>query len=153
MKKVIKGVCWVLLCPFLLIACTKNSEVPSTSPATVDNPSSNLVAGQWVISSYFQKTEDKTAQFAGITFIFSQGGQLTATQNGEVTTGTWSFSPSSVGYYGGTPTKASMTISLGTGKALKNLSRTWNVLSTETSKLSLINPEPQEGENLVFSKQ
>src|SRR4051794_30052835 len=104
MKKVIIAVSHILLCTLLLTACTKTSEVPAASPTTVDNPTSNLVAGNWVISSYSQRTEDKTAQFAGFIFIFSQGGQVTATQNGEVTTGTWSFSPSSVGYYGGAPT-------------------------------------------------
>ena len=153
MKKVIKAMSPVLLISMLLIGCTKNTDAPSSNSPDVANPSSTVVAGKWVIASYTQRTEDKTGQFAGFTFVFDQGGQVTATQNGEVTSGTWSYSPSSVGYYGGAPTKASMTINLGTGKALKNLTRTWNVLSNEASKLSLINPEPLEGENLVFTKQ
>lgn len=150
MKKVIKIFPLALLSCLLLIGCSKSSVTPADNAA---NPSVNLITGNWIVSSFTQKTEDKTSQFSGIIFNFSDGGKLTASQNGSVTTGTWSHSPSSVGYYGSAPTKASISINMGASKTMKNITKTWNVISSDSTKLSLINPEPLEDEHLVFSKQ
>jgi hypothetical protein len=107
----------------------------------------------WVISSYTQRTEDKTSMFEGVVFTFSDAGKMTATQNGSVIVGTWSYSPSSVVYYGSAPTKESITINMGAAKPSKNLNRIWNVVSSDGSALSLVNPEPADDEHIVFSKQ
>src|SRR4051812_34165291 len=153
MKQVVKMFLPALLSSLIFIGCKKSSEVPSTTTNTTDSPSANGVIGNWIVSSFTQKTEDKTSQVKGFTFTFSEGGKLTATQGADVESGTWTFSPSTIGYYGGTPTKASMSINFATAKSVKSLNRSWNIVSNDASKLSLISPEPAEDEHLIFSKK
>jgi hypothetical protein len=153
MKQVFKSLCPALLSCLLIISCSKSNITPDTAATASDNPSPNLVSGNRIISSYTQRGEDKTSSFSGFVFTFSADGKLTATQGGSTTSGTWSYSPSSVGYYGGVPTKSSISINLGVSKTIKNLTRTWNVLSNDATNLSLISPEPAEDEHLVFTKQ
>lgn len=137
----------------LLIGCTKSSTNPTTDSTKPANDTAAIISGNWVVSSYTQRTENKTAQFANAIFTFSNDGKVSASQNGAVTTGAWVFSPSSVGYYGAPPTKASMTLNMGTSKPMKDLNRTWNVVSVDAGTLSLINPEPADDERIVFSKK
>jgi hypothetical protein len=137
----------------LLTGCSKTADTPSTAADATANTSPKIASGNWVISSYTQKTEDKTSMFAGVVFAFADAGKLIATQNGSATSGTWSYSPSSVGYYGSAPTKASITMNVGATKPWKNLTRTWNVVSNDNTTISLINPEPLDDEHIIFSKQ
>jgi hypothetical protein len=153
MKLMVNALRFVLIAALpLLASCSKSSYNNQNPPATSDFKA-NLAQGTWMITSYTQKTEDKTSQFAGATFTFSTSGTLTASQNGSVTTGSWAFTPSSVGYYGGPPSNASMTISLGNQSPFGRLSRTWNVDSTSAPTLSLVNPEPNDDEHVKFSRQ
>ncbi|MDQ6815517.1 MAG: hypothetical protein M3040_17445 [Bacteroidota bacterium] len=153
MKPVIKILSAAFLVCLLLISCSKTTETPAASADVATSASNKIASGNWVISSYTQKTENKSASFAGVVFTFADGGKLTATKDGVITTGTWSHSPSSIGYYGSAPTKASLTVKLGTDKPFKNLTRIWNIVASDSSSLSLINPEPVDDEHLVFSKQ
>ena len=141
----------LLPCLLLFASCSKKSSDPPPS----NNPTTTLTSGNWIISSYTQRTENKTSQFNGYVFTFSAGGSVTATNNAATTSGTWSYIPSSVGYYGGTPTKSSLALNLGTATPLNRLTRTWNIDSVNSSAttLVLLNPEPLEGEQLKFSKQ
>ena len=133
----------------ILVGCSKSYN-SNSNPSTTSDFKSNLAQGIWSISAYTQKTEDKSSQFAGTVFSFASSGTLTATQNGTVTTGSWAYSPSSVGYYGGPATEASLTINLGTQSPLNRLTRTWNIESTSSSSFSLVNPEPNDDEHVKF---
>lgn len=135
----------------LFTSCSKNTDAPATPPAN----NTPIVSGAYTINAYSQRTEDKTSLFKDFVFTFATGGILKAEQKGAVTNGTWVYTPSSVGYYGSTPSKASFTINLGTTSPLSRLNRTWNIDSTKTTaaNLSLINPEPLDGEVISFAKQ
>lgn len=152
MKQVLKLLLSPSLLCLLLIGCSKNSSNTTPPANTANNPSTAIISGNWVISSYTQKAEDKTSQYTGFVFAFSVENKLTATKSSSVTSGTWSYSPSSEGYYGSTPTKATMNINVGTIKPLNSLTKVWNIVSSDASTLSLINSEPADDERLVFSK-
>jgi hypothetical protein len=141
----------LILCTSLLtLSCKKNTD------ATNQNTASNFNAvGTWTIAAYSQRTEDKTSMFNGYVFTFQNGGTAQAEKGGTITTGTWTYTPSAVGYYGGPPSKASFTLNFGASTSLSRLSRTWNIDDTKTSasSLSLVNPEPAEQEVITFSKQ
>ena len=146
----------LILCRFalmlslpMLISCSKSYN-SNSNPSTNTDFKTTLAQGTWAISSFTQKTEDKSSVFAGSVFTFASSGTLTASQNGTVTSGSWSYSPSSVGYYGGPATEASLTISLGTQSPFNRLTRTWNIEATSSSSFSLVNPEPNEDEHVKF---
>ena len=144
----------VAIMPALLMGCSKSYNVPATANSTVDTTlKTQIISGTWVVSSYVQRTEDKTSQFAGVIFTFSSNGTLTADKNGNMTTGTWSYIPSAVGYYGGPPSKASMTLNVGTASPFDRLTKTWNIASNTALQLNMDNPEPIEDEHLQLSKQ
>jgi hypothetical protein len=137
---------------FMMESCSKSYTAPN--PPANTNPSSTVVSGTWIISSFTQATEDKTSLFDGYVFTFDSVGNIKAEKNGAVATGTWSYTPSSVGYYGSTPSKSSFTINVGASVPLGSLTKTWNIDSTNTSssKLALISPEVVENMHVNFSK-
>jgi hypothetical protein len=157
MKKKMRNCGLFVLTILAMQSCSKSNTTPasSTNPANNATFVESLNSGTWVISSFVQRTDDKTSTFNGYSFTFSKGGTLEASNSGAVTKGSWSYSPSAVGYYGGPPSNASITMNLGTASPFNRLTRTWNIDSTKTnsSQLYLLNPEPAEGEHVIFSKQ
>jgi len=155
MKKSIRSLLWVAaIMPALLVGCSKSYNAPANSNTSVDTTLKiQIVSGTWIISSYTQRTEDKTSQFAGVVFTFSDNGILTADKNGDITDGTWIYTPSAVGYYGGPPSKASMTLDLGPTSPFNRLTKTWNVASNTATLIKMDNPEPIDDEHVQFMKQ
>jgi hypothetical protein len=142
----------ILLSFFALSACNKSST-DNVSPSNNNtSPSSAFISGNWAITSYTQRTENKTNQFAGAVFTFNENGGVSVVMNGTTSTGTWAYYPSTVGYYGGTPSVASMSLSFGTS-ALSRLNRTWNITSSSSTSVLLVNPEPADDEHITFTKQ
>jgi hypothetical protein len=138
---------------FALVSCSKNST-DTTTPASSLPAGINSATG-WTISSFSQKGEDKTSSFTGFVFFFDTNGGLTVKNGSNTSSGTWLYSPSSVGYYGSSPSKASFNINIGAAEPLGRLTKTWNIDSTITSsnRLVLISPEVLENETVIFSKQ
>jgi hypothetical protein len=138
----------------MLTSCSKSYNAPPNTNNPVDTTlKTQVISGTWIIKSYTQRTEDKTSQFASTVFTFSSNGTLTANKNGNITNGTWSYTPSSVGYYGGPPSKASVTLNLGAASPFDRLTKIWNVASNTDTLLKLDNPEPVEDEHVQFSRQ
>lgn len=139
-----------------LFSCSKSSQgsLANSTGSNAANITNSITGGNWTVSSYIQRSEDKTAQFNNIVFVFSNSsansGTVTATKNNTSVNGSWSYSPA-VTYYGSTST-SSMVLNLGTSSPFNLLSKTWNVVSITSSKITLVNPEVIEDEHLVFSK-
>jgi len=138
----------------IFASCSKSYVSPNTTTAT--SPTSAdlttvLTSGIWVVSSFTQKTEDKTSKFSNIFFTFSANGTLTATDNGNTTNGTWNYTPA-VTYYGST-SKAAIAINIGTGNPLVLLTKTWNLIASTSSTIKIDSPEILEDEHVQFSKQ
>jgi hypothetical protein len=138
---------------FIMEGCTK-SQVQA-DPPTSSAPSSPVTTGTWNISSFIQRTEDKSSLFDGYVFTFVNGGILKAEKSGVVTSGTWAFATAAISYYGATPSKSSFTINLGGTTPFDRLTKTWNIDSTHSnaSTLTLISPEVVENMHVIFSKQ
>lgn len=130
-----------------------STKTTTTTAASADALS--LTSGTWTISQFSQRTEDKASKLAGYVFTFTktsdQSGTVKATRNGSTVTGSWSHRPA-VTYYGATSTEA-IVLNFGTATDFSRLSKTWNVGSTSTTKVSLDNPEILEDEHVVFSRQ
>ena len=135
------------LSTFLILStgCKKSDDLvpPDTSNSTV-------TSGNWQISSFTQRTEDKTSDFDGLIFTFSDSSTLVVSGS-ESMQGTWHYNAPSPGYYGSAT--GSFTINLGTGSPFKRLSRTWNVVSQTASELKLDAAEATEDEHVTFTKK
>lgn len=140
------------VCTTATLSCKKSDDdaTPATTAATIDLKTV-MPVGSWSISSFRQRTEDKSSGFKNMSFVFSADGTATATQNGVLTKGTWAYSPA-VTYYGGNGL-ASITINMGQSKPFDRLTETWNVNSASTSSsLQLDHKEPAEDEHVSFVK-
>jgi hypothetical protein len=135
----------------LFTSCTKDDSTPNNTTDTTLNTAA-IVSGTWVISSYTQRTETKTSDYAGMVFSFSADGKVavtgTATANG-----TWTYAPPSAGYYGGPASLATFAINI-PGSQFNRLSRrAWNVGSQSSTSILLNYPEPGDDEHVTFTKR
>ncbi|MDN3657968.1 hypothetical protein QWZ08_20115 [Ferruginibacter paludis] len=136
-----------------LTACSKYSPTDTSTSTTVTPATltTALTSGTWILSSFVQRTEDKTSKFADYVFVFAANGTVTATSKGVETQGTWSYTPA-VTYYGST-SKSAIALNLGTSAPLDLLTKTWNFVSVNSTTLKVDSPELAEGEHVQFSKK
>ena len=144
-----------LLIPIILFlgSCSKSSVDPLSTSASAITPAAlitALTAGSWVLSSFTQKTEDKTSKFTDVIFTFSADGTVTATKNGTETKGSWQYTPA-VTYYGSS-SKSAIALSMGSASPFDLLTKTWNFISVTSTTLKIDSPELAEDEHVQFSK-
>ncbi len=153
MKKYFNLQMTVLLAAIVLCAsCSKSpADAVATPAAATSSVTAALTQGIWVVSSFVQKTEDKTSKFSDVSFVFSADGKVTITQKGSSSKGTWQFTPA-VTYYGAT-SKDAIALNAGAGTPLNLLTKTWNMVSSSATTLKLDSPELTEDEHVQFSKQ
>lgn len=137
----------------LLSACSKSDSSGSNPPPSSSTTTNVLTSGNWAISSFTQKSEDKTADFAGSVFSFATGGKASATVNGTSTNGTWSYSAGAAAYYGNPATDPTLTLNFGDEAPMNELKGTWIVESLTSSVVQLRNQEANDDEHVKFSKQ
>ncbi len=63
-----------------LIRCSTNDQTMN----------SNDVVGNWIVHQFMDDGQNKTSNYSGYVFAFSNGGALSATKSGNATAGTWS---------------------------------------------------------------
>ena len=156
MKNLLKGLLLMPSILFIMESCFKSNTQPSAPVAPTGSTSSQIdLSGNWKVSSFAQRTEDKTSMFKGFVFTFDTTGSVTANGNGTSTTGTWAFANKPVSYYGSTPSKSSFTMNFAAINPFTNLTKTWDVDSVHTnaSTLALVSPEVVEQMHVTFSKQ
>jgi hypothetical protein len=147
------SLCYLLFAGlFISYGCSKSNTSDTTSNNNPD-PAQTVMNGTWTISSYTQRTEDKTSLFKDYTFTFSAAGVLKIAHNAADVNGTWSYIAASVGYYGSGGTNAALILNAGASDPLVRLDRTWNINSISTATISLVNPEPADNEVLVLTRQ
>jgi hypothetical protein len=137
---------------FISYGCSKSNTSDTTSNNNPD-PTQTVMNGTWTISSYSQRTEDKTSLFNDYVFAFSAGNVWKITHNAAEVAGSWSYIAASVGYYGSGGTNAALILNAGASDPLVRLDRTWNINSISTATISLVNPEPADNEVLVLTRQ
>ncbi|MFM9911043.1 MAG: hypothetical protein ACKVOW_17010 [Chitinophagaceae bacterium] len=153
MKKLLKITAVFLLSSILfLVSCSKASLDNNSTDAATDSVTTNLISGKWLVSSFIEKTEDKTSKFAGTLFTFKANGTVSATdKNGNISDGSWKFTPA-ITYYGSTST-AAIALNMGISKPLDLLTKTWNFIVSSSTLLKIDSPELLEDKHVQFSKQ
>jgi hypothetical protein len=142
----------VIVAALFFVSCSKSATDPVTPPdKTTADLTAALTTGKWAVSSFIEKTEDKTSKFKDIEFTFSTDGTVTATsKNGSSVKGSWHYTPA-VTYYGST-SKAAMALNMGASTPLDLLTKTWNFISSTSTTLKVDSPELLEDKHVQFSK-
>ncbi len=140
----------------LVSSCSKSKDATDlVTPATTSGVTTSIITGKWAVSSYMQKTEDKSQQLTGYVFTFTStgpnAGAVTALKDNSTINGTWTHQ-AAVTYYGSSSSE-SFTLNFGSSAALIKLNKIWNVASLSGNQLSLASPEVAEDEHLTFVKQ
>ena len=135
-----------------LSACSKSDSGSNPTPSS-SGTTSALTSGNWTISSFTQRSEDKTSDFAGSVFSFAQGGKVSVTANGSTTNGTWSYATGAAAYYGNPATDPTLTLNLGDASPMSELKATWIVESLTSTAVQLRNQEANDDEHVKFVKQ
>jgi hypothetical protein len=134
----------------VMSSCKKETTTPAT---TTDSTAIAVTNGTWKISSFTQKLEDNTSKYADMVFTFKADKTVIVSIKGtNSSSGSWSYAPPTAGYYGGPPSIASFTLSMGTSRPLDRLNKAWKVIEKSDVSLKLDNVEPLEEEHVIFTK-
>jgi hypothetical protein len=149
MKKTLRSV-WVgLFVLFILSACTRtvnnpndnsNSNGGNNSSTGIGTTNGSITNGTWGISSFTERGESKTSDYAGTNFAFNTNGTVTASgaQNG---TGNWSMSGST------------LNLNFSSGRPLDRLNEPWKIVENTATVVRLSHPEANEDEHVTFTKK
>jgi heat shock protein HslJ len=129
--------------------------VPSPTGTPTTLPVEDVVtSGTWKVTSYVEKNESFTKQFANYTFTFNTDGTLTAKDGGNSFTGYWR-SQRAIFYYGLPVTEYTsdgFVISIGDNATLSLLTKEYFISFKGLSTVSLTSINPQDDAHVTFSK-
>lgn len=129
---------------FLLLGLIAATVVGCSSGGDNNSPS-GVTAGSWRVSTFSERGEDETGDFAGYVFTFSGDGKALARKNGTERQGTWS-----------TNNNSRFNIDFGAktdaNKPLGELTDDWKIISISASQIRLTDDNPSSAEFLTFTK-
>jgi hypothetical protein len=138
----------------LSFACKKETveSAASSTELTSANLVKNSTVGTWTVSSFMELTEDKSKNFAKITFTFTSDGKVTINDNGKSSSGTWSNGGTV--YYGQPVGLKEREVSFGLGSSTPydKLSKSWSISSIKSNSLTFDSANPSEERSFVLSK-
>ena len=157
MKTTIKFTMAILL-SFTLMSTSCSSDDdnnPTDNTAEIQQITSQVESGEWVITYFYDTDSDETNDFAGYTFTFDSTGTLTATNGTNTYTGTWSVSDdSSSDDDSSNDDDIDFNIFFASPPDFEELSDDWDVTSHSSTKIELIDVSGGNGgtDYLTFEK-
>ena len=122
----------LLLTSSMFVSCDDNSNSPGTS-----TPAS----GEWKVTYFFDKKVE-TSIFSG--FVFGSNGSLSATQNGQTWSGTWSTG------FDDSKNKLLITFSGGAPSSLVELQEDWLIIKMDDNLIHLEHTSGGNGDTDVI---
>ena len=138
----------------LFISACSNDEVDNVMDAvqTVSDVQTNVVSGDWMISSYVDSGVDETSDYAGYTFTFNNDGVVSASSTAEMLTGAWSVQMDD-----SSDSDVDFTLFFGVPDThdFDDLSDDWDIVSYTATMISLRDVSGGSGEidTLVFTQK
>ncbi len=142
MKKVIFGLIALMVLTFS--ACTKDDK--SNNGTNEADVKSNATSGSWVVTYFVFNGSDNTTAHSGFSFTFKSDNTLQATNSLLTQQGTWTVSSTNG------VTRLAITFPASSLQALKDMSQSWQVVSTTNAKLSLRNATATGDNILLFER-
>jgi hypothetical protein len=161
MKKFISKIAIVLLISIGLLACSKDESSTTTPPdngTSAQQVTTNVEAGTWRITYFWDTDKDETSNFAGYVFSFNTDGTLTAVKGSTTVSGTWSVldTNSSNDDSGDTTDDDDFNIffSVPTSSDFDDLIDNWDIISANATKIELTDVSGGNGgiDFLTFEK-
>lgn len=111
-------------------------------------------SGTWVITYFFDTDSEETSDFSGYDFTFGNDGVLTATNGSNTITGSWSVTDDSSSS-SSDDDDIDFNISFASPPDFEELSDDWDIISTSSTKIELIDISGGNGgtDYLTFQKQ
>ena len=137
----------VSISTFLFLAsCTRQVSTPSTNNTGGNNSNSTTVSGDFSITKFTDNNpfEDKTSDYAGFTFHFTEDGKVIAAKGGITEQGSYTEKPSHEGE------GAKLTLSFST-QPLSSLNKSWLIETITDSNINLKDDDAASNEVLQFS--
>lgn len=140
-----------------IIACSNDEDDNSLDPVqAVSDIQTNVISGDWMISSYVDSGVDETSDYAGFTFTFNNDGIVNASSTAEMLTGAWSVEEDS-SMDDSSDSDVDFTLFFGVPDThdFDDLNDDWDVVSYTATMLSLRDVSGGSGEidTLVFTRK
>lgn len=121
----------------LLLVVTSGSMMTSCKKAKkaskkIEELNSTIKTGSWHISKFMENGQDELSHFSGYTFVFNDGGVVSANNGLNVYTGTWSITASSLDDDEG---DYHLNISFNYDNYFKDLTEDWTFVSHESTHI------------------
>lgn len=131
------------------VSCSNDDVIPVSSPDEIEN---TMQTGTWVITYFNDSGDDETAYFTGYGFEFNSDGVVTATNDSNTFSGTWSVSDSNSD--DDSPDELHFNILFNLSNNFEELNDDWHIVSRSDTKIELIDVSGGNGgiEYLTFEK-
>lgn len=140
----------------LLSSCSNDEDDNPLDPVqAVSDIQTNVVAGDWIISSYVDSGVDETSDYDGYTFTFTADGVVSASSSAEMLTGAWSVEQDSSND-DSPDSDVDFTLFFGVADThdFDDLNDDWDVVSYTSTMISLRDVSGGSGEidTLIFTR-
>lgn len=136
--KIIKTAILSILFMSAFVSCNKNSKIDPSNAASV------LKDGTWKVTLFKDDNQDETNYFQGYSFIFGDGGVVTATSSTQTVNGTWITLKDSG--------KTKLDLNFDDVFNFDELDEDWEIISQTATKIELKDGSGLSTDYLTFEK-
>ena len=140
----------------LFASCSSDDDMPQNNAAIIQQIEGQVKSGNWRISSYIDSGKNETSDYAGYTFTFNEDGTLLASNGSSTINGRWSITDDSNNSNDDSndDDDIDFNISFASPPVFSELSDDWDIVSSSSSKIDLIDISGGNGgtDTLVFEK-
>jgi len=136
--------------------CSSDDENnPNDNTAEIQDVINTAESGNWVVTYFFDTDQEETSNFTGYEFNFGTNGVLTASNDTNMYTGTWSVTDDSNSSDDSSSNDdIDFNISFVSPPDFEELSDDWDIVSYSSTKIELIDISGGNGgtDYLTFEK-
>ena len=149
----------ILALTFILaFSCSNDEDDHSIDPEhAIPEIETNVVQGDWIISSYVDSGTDETSDYDDFTFTFTPDGVVSASSSTEMLTGAWNVEHDDSSNDDSPDNDVDFTLFFGVADshAFDDLNDDWYVVSYTSTMISLRDVSGGSGEidTLIFTRK
>lgn len=155
-KRLFIGGLFIPILFLLVLSCSsEDNNVITDNSAEIKQITDIAKSGTWRITSYIDSGKNETNDYTGYNFTFGDNNVVTASNNSNTITGTWSvIDDSDSSKDDSSDDDIDFNISFTSPPDFEELSDDWDVVSTSTSKIDLADVSSSSGgtDTLIFEK-
>ncbi len=134
----------------IVASCSTDDDDILISSSNIEQISSALNSGTWVITTFIDSGKNETDDFTGYNFGFGDNGKLIATNGSNTVNGTWSVTRDN----SSNSNDIDFNIAFLSPDSFQELSEDWSIVSIGNNKIDLIHISGGNGgtDTLTFEK-